>query len=703
MTDKKYKELVETLKVIVWSADMDGTSFTFVSKEAEATLGYSIEEWLQPKFWANNLHPDDRKEIIKEYKDALKSKSAYELEYRMIAKNGEIVWFRNIINISKKEGQHHELNGIKINITQQKSAELIKIASFKIAAKAQRRLTNIKTLSKLIYKELNKVLDASSFYIALYNEKTNMISFPFRVDAYARSQKVFDSRKFTKGLTEYVISTGKPLFLNRESLKDTLNSGQGILSGDLPQYWLGVPIKSEGRTVGTLVTQNYDASKTYYLEYTDLLKFIAAQVGNIIDREGWQESIIRNEERLLDAQQAAKVGSWEWNIDTKSFWWSGEVYHIFGESLHKFQPTLKSFFKKIYPEDIKLLKEKIKAVEEDNKLFELEHRIILPDNSLRYVIELGNLKLDKTNKPTHLIGTIQDITVRKEVEISLRKSQRLLITEKKETEQKLQRLYRELTWQYKELGMQEEELTASNSDLLRKQDKLEATLTELSDRNYELDQLIYKTTHDLRSPLTSVLGLVNIMKYEDDVKQLKEYLIHIEQKIIKLDEFVKSMLGYAKANRSKATYEKIDFDEVINSCIIELEYLPDFHKVKQHFLVSKDVNYFGDSLRLKLIFANIISNAYKYLNPYTETNYLQIKVESKENSINISFKDNGIGIKADYLDKIFDMFFRAADYSQGSGLGLYLVKQTIDKLNGSIKVESKPNKGTQIFISLPIL
>ena len=108
----------------------------------------------------------------------------------------------------------------------------------------------------------------------------------------------------------------------------------------------------------------------------------------------------------------------------------------------------------------------------------------------------------------------------------------------------------------------------------------------------------------------------------------------------------------------------------------------------------------SDKLRLKIIFSNIISNAYKYLNPETDS-FLKINVRVTAKETRLSFADNGIGIKPEYLPKITNMFYRATDRSQGSGLGMYIVKQAVEKLKGNMLVESEYGKGTIIKINLP--
>ena len=140
------------------------------------------------------------------------------------------------------------------------------------------------------------------------------------------------------------------------------------------------------------------------------------------------------------------------------------------------------------------------------------------------------------------------------------------ITEHKLYESKLKALNEELTQQNWQFAVQDEEL--------------KATLEELSERNFELDQLMYKTSHDLRSPLSSIMGLINLINRDRDVSNQKLYLGKIEDRIKKLDEFIRSMLNYARVNRAEVSTSKINLRQVAENCIQELAYLENFKSVK---------------------------------------------------------------------------------------------------------------------------
>lgn len=275
------------------------------------------------------------------------------------------------------------------------------------------------------------------------------------------------------------------------------------------------------------------------------------------------------------------------------------------------------------------------------------------------------------------------------------------ITEIKLGEEHLRRLNSELFNRNKTLARKEEELASSNKLLKSKQNDLKVALKVLSERNFELDQLVYKTSHDLRSPLRSILGLVNIIKIEEDFGRKLDYVERIEERVFKLDGFITSMLNYSRTSRIQVERGEIDFNGLIDNCIADLAYLENFNRMKIQVDVQGNSPFYNDPLRLQIIFSNIISNAYKYMDLQKKNNFLQIDVEAQADKANIIFRDNGIGIEQEYLNKVFDMFFRASEASDGSGLGLYIVKQSVEKLDGEINIASPKGRGTEINITLP--
>lgn len=226
---------------------------------------------------------------------------------------------------------------------------------------------------------------------------------------------------------------------------------------------------------------------------------------------------------------------------------------------------------------------------------------------------------------------------------------------------------------------------------------------ELVKINGELDSFVYSVSHNLSSPLKSLLGLVNISRGESKLRDpiYDQYFNMMEDSINKLDNTVKEILEYSLNARSEIIKQQIDFSELLAKALEQLKYLSGFNQLKIQTEIDQ-VPFYSDHHRLFVIFCNLISNAIKYMDKSKANNYLQISIQIAESSVRMLFEDNGIGIKNESLPKLFTMFFRGTELSDGAGLGLYIVKEVISKLKGSINITSSFGKGTTIEIHLPV-
>ena len=180
------------------------------------------------------------------------------------------------------------------------------------------------------------------------------------------------------------------------------------------------------------------------------------------------------------------------------------------------------------------------------------------------------------------------------------------------------------------------------------------------------------------------------------------YLSFVEKRMLDLDRFTRSMLSYGKEQRSEVRFTPIDFEEIVQHCWLDLQYLPTFARLNKTFQIQKNYLAFqSDPFRLAIIFSNILSNAVKYQNTQRDDSFVDIKIVQNYDHALVTIRDNGIGVEQSYIDKVFDMFFRATDKSDGSGLGMYIVQQTIERLDGEISFESKVGEGTIITMRLP--
>ena len=226
---------------------------------------------------------------------------------------------------------------------------------------------------------------------------------------------------------------------------------------------------------------------------------------------------------------------------------------------------------------------------------------------------------------------------------------------------------------------------------------------DLEKVNSELDSFVYRVSHDLRAPLTSILGLISLMKIETNQEKFTEYIALQEKSINKLDLFIKEIINLSRNSRLGITVSQIDFESLIHE-VFESQNFSKFAKEIRHVIdIEKGISFFTDRQRLSIILNNLISNALKYIDLHKKSSFVKINIYSENSDCVIEMSDNGIGISEAYLPKIFEMFFRATQEFSGSGLGLYIVKETVQKLKGTITVKSKTRKGSTFKVRLPNL
>ena len=231
--------------------------------------------------------------------------------------------------------------------------------------------------------------------------------------------------------------------------------------------------------------------------------------------------------------------------------------------------------------------------------------------------------------------------------------------------------------------------------------ELHNTIRELNDRNLELDTFTYKVSHDIRSPLLTIYGLTDVLKNEKSLELIPEYCARIDSTVHKLDLFTKDLLIYARSKEHSESRQKIDFNVLISDALNDSGYpnYSDFIRLKTTICIEREV--VSESFRLKVILSNLFSNAIKYRDTLKPVSYLNVEVLSKAESFMITIEDNGIGIDRVYQEEVFKMFFRATEISEGTGLGLYIVKMNIDKLMGSISCISKKDSGSVFTLNFP--
>ena len=250
-------------------------------------------------------------------------------------------------------------------------------------------------------------------------------------------------------------------------------------------------------------------------------------------------------------------------------------------------------------------------------------------------------------------------------------------------------------------------LTASlfSMRFYRKLRKSEAALRErneeLRNTNTELDRFVYSVSHDLRAPITSMKGLIYVARDEKDDSARSEYFDLMEQSLEQQDRFIRSIISFARNKRGSLEPQQVDLEKLVDETIDQLVYMEELGKIEigKALEVSE---FMTDAVRLRIVLSNLLSNAIKYYDSSKEKPRVDIRSSlNQEGSLVLEVADNGIGMAEEVQNKIFEMFYMSRESATGSGIGLYIVRETVSKLGGKVKVESAPGEGSRFRITIP--
>lgn len=220
-------------------------------------------------------------------------------------------------------------------------------------------------------------------------------------------------------------------------------------------------------------------------------------------------------------------------------------------------------------------------------------------------------------------------------------------------------------------------------------------------KNLELDTFIYRASHDLRGPISSLMGLYNVVKIDIKDDTSLQYFDLYNTQVTRLNNIVLALINLTKIRESPIQKQLISFDKIIKTCINSFNFLPNYNNIDFEIKLDQELEYYCDETLINTIISNLLENSIKFSRTDIEAK-IEISVIENKNSLHIEINDNGVGIENKLQSKIFNMFYRAHVSSTGSGLGLYLLKNAVEKLNGEIIVSSEVGKGSSFVIELPL-
>lgn len=229
------------------------------------------------------------------------------------------------------------------------------------------------------------------------------------------------------------------------------------------------------------------------------------------------------------------------------------------------------------------------------------------------------------------------------------------------------------------------------------------TEKKLKEKKYELDSFMYKASHDLKGPLASIIGITNIAQQEVDDASAIRYFDLVTQSAKKLDLILSELINLTRLNNAVLELKKLDLQQLVSEVIESLKYLKEAEKMTFNVNIQHKKGLVSDKNLLHSIVQNLVYNSILYRNTRIDHPSVTIISEDYPGGLKICIRDNGIGVPKRIQDRIFEMFYRGNNQSKGSGLGLYIVKSAVEKLEGRVELTSHVDIGSEFTIYLPKL
>lgn len=360
---------------------------------------------------------------------------------------------------------------------------------------------------------------------------------------------------------------------------------------------------------------------------------------NIDDLKQKELAVKRSEQRLNRAQEIAHVGHWDLDLSTGAAIWSAEACRIYGLDPAAKGCTYDEWMTLIHPDDLTWVRSNITKVQEEHAVVDFEHRILMHDGTVKHIRSIAKPELDGHNTIIKMYGVCQDIT----------------------------------------------ELRTAHEKIL--------TATD------ELETYIYKSSHDLHAPLSSILGLINVGREEISDPRSQAYFEMIEKQARKLDNVRAEFIRAMHIKDTEKFDEEVDVNVVVRDILDQLSEHRGFSRMNFRIDIPPDEKLVANHFLIRTILQNLIENSIQYQDYNREQSVLRIAVQRKEVTTDIIVEDNGVGIDPAFHQDVFKMCYRASESRDGTGLGLYLVKKAVEKLDAKMSLRSSPGQGTRFTLS----
>lgn len=717
----------------VWSWHV---STNFLTWNDQMFTMFGIPTDIHPVYdtWRRAIHPEDLEATEKLLHNAVEGKAVFNTEYRIILPNGDIRYVGAAARVERNIAGHPlRVNGINWDLTSLKLAEMTSKqneaqvllllnstaeAIYGMDLAGNCTFANPSCIKLLGYTDASQLLGRNMHRLIHYSDVNG---FPIKDE---------DCNIFL------ALTTGQDVHKDNEVFWRADGTSFPI------EYW-SYPQISNAVVTGAVVT------------------FI-----DITERKIADDLLTAERSRLRDILEGTNAGTWEWNIQTGETVFNERWAEIIGYSLEELQPvSIKTWETFTHPDDLKISTELIqKNILRELDYYECEVRMRHKDGHYVWVLDRGRIAAwEDQGKPLLMSGTHQDITERKVMENELRQSEAQnraligaipdlilrvgrdgLINDYKATSNDLlvfpqeriigfpvssildeasaaealaciERALDTGQVQSMEFSLKLRESTHIFESRFKNSgtDEVMAIIRDISERT-RLEQMksdfINRATHELRTPVATMMLMVNLLEGTQDKTEHDQYWAVLTSELQRERLLVEDLLsaGRLESDRYQFNLRPMEITAIINSSIqalvlsarekgLFLHIDPMIAQGNSRYLVK------ADESGLTQVFSNLLSNAIKFTPSGGE---VHISMDEKKNGIQITVADTGMGIPSEDLPMLFNRFFRGSnavsEEVQGTGIGLFIVRSILDKHAGKISLKSELGKGSQFFVWLPL-
>jgi signal transduction histidine kinase len=223
----------------------------------------------------------------------------------------------------------------------------------------------------------------------------------------------------------------------------------------------------------------------------------------------------------------------------------------------------------------------------------------------------------------------------------------------------------------------------------------------LQQANSDLEKFIYSASHDLRAPLVTIKGIIQLAKMDQLGEKAEDYFQMIEKSVGRLDTFVQNIIHYYQNSKEESHIQRVDFNAFIDDLMNQYKIYDGADSIEWKKEVVATGDFFADNYRLKIILGNLISNAIKFQDRNKGLRELEIGIVQNAEKVILKVSDNGIGFNTNLLESTIEMLTSDAHKNPGSGVGLYLVREAVKKMGGKIQLVSNAGEFTRFIIEIP--